>query len=207
MNKHVRSSFLRLPSFGERTTGSMPKESDDMPATPAKHDVFFNTGTAMDAYTGSLEKRTGIVHIMKTPQTGDYEAPYAEYRPAPSRQFVKAMRPLFLTPILKSLHDIQEYVGTAGAAMYVEQILKKVCEMHEALPNDSIIEVLRALYDSMVQEANWVTYNAKQYQGAYDILGVLSKKFPVTKRQYEKAILKLDEIGFDTLPFTLVEEE
>jgi hypothetical protein len=192
--------------YVERETGSFHEESEGLSADQEKLNVV-GTLRKKNPYTHSSIIKVGSFTEVIFSKTGGSTKSYVEPRSVPSLLFIKAMRSNFLSPILISLQGIQEYAGTSGAAMYVEQILQKVREMHDTLPGDSIIEVLRALYDSMVSEANWVNYTAEQYQKAYEILEVLSKRIPVTKKDYERAIVRLEKTGFDTLAIPFMVEE
>lgn len=124
-----------------------------------------------------------------------------------SRAFLQSMRPFLITDILNALHEVQPFAGTAKAAMYIYQIFETKTKMESLIYDDSILEIIRALYDSLACNDRWTDYNAKQYQKAFNIIEPLLKLYPVSQGEIDRAILALEEEGFDTTPYALAEEE
>jgi len=57
-----------------------------------------------------------------------------------------------------------------------------------------------ALYDALAFQNRWIDYNASQYKGAHSLLTTLLHS-QLSKKDVELAILALEDLGFDTLPF------
>jgi hypothetical protein len=127
-----------------------------------------------------------------------------------SKEYLYAMRPKFVKDVLNALKNIQPFACTAGAAMYVDIILTQIRDMESYIPYDSIMEVLRALYDALVYKNNWLKYESGQFQKVLEMLSPLTELFPLTSGEVNRAILKLREFGFDILPYEIdiaIEEE
>jgi hypothetical protein len=75
--------------------------------------------------------------------------------------------------------------------------------MEQVIGDDSIMYVMRAFYDAIAYEGRWSEYSAEQYRKVLDILKPLSGLYPVSLGETEKAIMALEDVGFDTTPFPL----
>jgi hypothetical protein len=124
-----------------------------------------------------------------------------------SRAFLQAMRPYFLSDMLTGLKAVQKYAGTPKAAVYIDQILTAKVKMEEVIGEDSIMPTIRAFYDAIACDGRWLDYSAEQYQKVFDILEPLSKLYPVSSGETERAVMALEDAGFDTTPFALEETE
>jgi hypothetical protein len=79
--------------------------------------------------------------------------------------------------------------------------------MEDKSPDDPFLDVLYAFYDALAYENNWAKYNVQQYANAKNILENLFDRPTITPDVIEKAILALEEIGFQTMPFSFSAEE
>lgn len=122
----------------------------------------------------------------------------------PTPSFMKIVRMHFLKPILDALRKVQSHVGSPDAAVYVNRILRTIRRLDEVSPRDPFLEVLFALHDAMSFENNWTFYNAEQFAKAWEILKKYSNREVLNQNGVEKAIMELEEAGFDTTPFPIV---
>lgn len=103
--------------------------------------------------------------------------------------------------ILVDLQKLQQYSGEPMAAVYADNLLRTMRTMRDKLPYDPITEVVMALHDALAFQNHWIDYTAPQYQGASDLLSSLVGQVSITNSEVESAILTLEDLGFDTLPF------
>jgi hypothetical protein len=120
-------------------------------------------------------------------------------KPNPAAQSI--IRTALAKSILADLRSIQQYAGSAMAAAYAAPLLKTMRTMRDLVPYDPYVKVVMALYDAMAYENRWADYDAEQYQGARQTLGQLAKQTSIDRRDVAKAILELEERGFNTTPF------
>lgn len=125
----------------------------------------------------------------------------------PSQEFIMIMRSHFVNPILKSLQLMQPFAGTSAGAAYIADILNNIHRMAQRSPSDGFIEILLALYDSLAFQGQWVTYNSDQFNNAYAILKKYAERTLLKANDVEKAIMEIEDIGFDTTPIPLVIED
>jgi len=98
------------------------------------------------------------------------------------------------------LQKIQPYCGTPIAAVYADSLLRTLRTIRDQFPFEPLTEILMAFYDAIAFENRWIDYQANQYQGVRDLLTTLVD-FPLSNEDVEQAILRLEDLGFDTLPF------
>jgi hypothetical protein len=108
----------------------------------------------------------------------------------------------FANKILLDLKKIQPYYGEPVAAIYADNLLRTMQEMRDQFPEEPLTEFVMALYDAIATSNYWIDYNAHQYQGAYDILTTLVNS-QLSNDNIEQGILSLENLGFDTLPFSV----
>jgi hypothetical protein len=73
--------------------------------------------------------------------------------------------------------------------------------MRDKLPFDPYTEVVMALHDALAYSNRWIDYNASQYQGVCELLTSLVNQETINNSSVEAAILTLENLGFDTIPF------
>ena len=57
-----------------------------------------------------------------------------------------------------------------------------------------------ALHDAIAFQNRWIDYTSSQYKGVYDLLTTLLTS-QLSNDDIEQAILAIEDLGFDTLPF------
>lgn len=103
--------------------------------------------------------------------------------------------------ILPDLQKLSSYSGEPIAAVYADNLLRTMRTMRDKLPFDPYTEVVMALHDALAFQNKWIDYNASQYQGVYDLIKTLVNREQLELNEVESAILTLENLGFDTLPF------
>jgi hypothetical protein len=103
--------------------------------------------------------------------------------------------------LLVDLQKLQQYSGEPVAAVYADNLLRTMRIMRDKLPFDPYTEVVMALHDALAFQNRWIDYNANQYKGVYDLLTSLLNQDSINNSSVESAILTLEDLGFDTLPF------
>jgi len=128
-------------------------------------------------------------------------APSISIKPDQKGQLI--LRTHFANQILADLNKIQKHCRNISVAVYVDSLLRTMRAMEELSPYDPYIEVVIALHDALAYKNNWDKFSAEQYKGAYRVLKELAKRQRINNDIAEKAIMKLEELGFDTTPFRL----
>lgn len=108
----------------------------------------------------------------------------------------------FVTRILSDLLKIQQVCEMPEKARsYVENMLSTMRTMRDMLPFDPYLDVVMALHNAMAFRDSWVNYKPNQYTIAYGILKTMAKSTNPKFSQIGQAVVKLEEEGFDTIPF------
>lgn len=108
----------------------------------------------------------------------------------------------FVSRVLSDLLKIQQVCEMPEKARsHVENMLSTMRTMREMLPFDPFLDVVMALHNAMAFRDSWVNYKLNQYTIAYDILKTLAKSSNPSFSQIGQAVVKLEERGFDTIPF------
>jgi len=104
--------------------------------------------------------------------------------------------------LLVDLQKLQQYTGEPIAAVYADNLLRTMRKLRDKLPPfDPYTEVVMALHDALFFENRWIDYNANQYKGVCELLTSLVNQETINNSSVESAILTLENLGFDTLPF------
>jgi hypothetical protein len=119
----------------------------------------------------------------------------------------QVLRAHFAREICTALRKIQPYCGKPGAAMYADVLLRSMRAMRDLAAQDPLLEVILALHDALAYKGRWADFRADQYEGAYQVVRTLSKRRAIRDNEIEKAIIKLENLGFDTTPFVLSSED
>ncbi len=115
----------------------------------------------------------------------------------------ETVRTRFLKSISDGLEKVALHAGSSSAAVYINQILHTIHCMDEQFPDDPISDVLFALYDALAYNGQWINYTADLFEKAGEILKWCTG-FPVlNSNQAEEAIMRLDEAGFEIIPYTV----
>ena len=125
----------------------------------------------------------------------------------PSEEFIMIMRSSLVKPILRCLREVQHHTGTPNAALYINEILHKIRDLEDASPHDPLLEVLSALHMALAYKNQWADYAADQYASISNLLRRLARRPFPNHTDIEKAIMKMEDIGFDTTPIPIAMEE
>jgi hypothetical protein len=80
--------------------------------------------------------------------------------------------------------------------------------LHNAHMYNPYTEVVMALHDALAHQDNWINYTSKQYGSAYKLFSALVNQNTITNADVENAIISLENIGFNTLPFgTILDDD
>jgi hypothetical protein len=116
-------------------------------------------------------------------------------------QATAILRSHFANGVVENLRKLQKHAGTARAAMYAASVFQMVRQMRDLAPLDPYLEAVMALHDALAFENSWMKYSVPQYEAAAKVLERLAAEKAVTAEKVEKAIVRLEQIGFDTTPF------
>lgn len=106
----------------------------------------------------------------------------------------------YVEQLCEDLVHIIEKIGQPKAAVYVDSFFSISRAMRDVCPFDPYIEIVMALNDAMAFKNRWAVYTANQYE----LVRGLLKKFanqPVNSELAMRAVMELEDIGFDTTPF------
>lgn len=106
--------------------------------------------------------------------------------------------------ILINILKLSENAQTPGMITYVNETLFLIRHYINSSPYDEFTEILKAFHDAISYKAKWADYNKNQYLLANKVLSELLNKHNMNLNLVYKYINKIEEIGFDTLPFELV---
>lgn len=124
----------------------------------------------------------------------------------PSSEFIQLIRANFVPQILTALEEVQPHALSPNALVYIDEILTTIKNMESECPDDPLLEILFSLYDALSFENNWANTKGVEFNGANLLLKEYANRFPLRNREVEKAIMELEEIGFDTTPIPLIIE-
>ena len=117
--------------------------------------------------------------------------------------FLRLMREYFVTPIMNSLQSVEPYAETSDAALYINDILHNIQELEKNSPFDPFLEILSGLYIALSYDNKWADYKGSQYAGLRKILKKFANRSSLQNSEIEKAIMAMEEIGFDTTPIPI----
>ncbi|WP_353933357.1 hypothetical protein WJM97_23015 (plasmid) [Okeanomitos corallinicola TIOX110] len=109
--------------------------------------------------------------------------------------------------ILIDLQKLSSCSGEPIASVYADNLLRTMRNMRDKLPFEPYTEVVMALHDALAYSNRWIDYNASQYQGVCELLTSLVNQETINNSSVETAILTLENLGFDTLPFGVTIDE
>jgi len=121
--------------------------------------------------------------------------------PGPSENAQQILRAHFAKEILRSLEQLAGCAAEPIAARYAGIMLRAMRTLRDMNPYDPYVEVAMALHDALAFENRWAQVPGERYRGALDVLKKLHRLRRIDNAKAEKAIVDLEEIGFDTTPF------
>jgi hypothetical protein len=125
-----------------------------------------------------------------------------------TKQNISEVSGVELTKII--LIDLQKLSSCSGepiASVYADNLLRTMRTMGDKLPFDPYTQVIMTLHDALFYSNRWIDYNTSQYQGVCELLTSLVNQETINNSSVETAILTLEELGFDTLPFVVTLDE
>ena len=154
-------------------------------------DTEYNEATDMGAFSQTSATGGAVV-----------AHPHAQAK-APTVDAERIVRAHFAGQILADLQMLAAHCREAIAARYASSLLRTIRTMRDVAPLDPFVEVLMALHDALAFENRWADYEADQYQAVHEVLKKLTKPKRLTSDKAEKALMELEDIGFDTTPFAM----
>jgi hypothetical protein len=112
----------------------------------------------------------------------------------------RIMRAHFANDVLSDLENIRTHCGDSAVSSYVNRLFRTILHFRDRSPLDPFLEILMALYDSMVFDNRWSSYDARQYAEAYRLVRAYATQ-NLDNKKISKGIIKLQRLGFDTIPF------
>ncbi len=103
--------------------------------------------------------------------------------------------------IIPALRKMCEAVVEPKGAMIMSRIFKTIEHAAAVSPNSPFTRLLLALHDSLAFNNQWISYSHDQYTAAADTLAQLVRKPFINDSQANRAIVELEMIGFNTVPF------
>lgn len=131
---------------------------------------------------------------------------YIEAPAKPNQTYLMVMREHFVIPILNALQSIEPYATTSDAAPYVNEVLHNIQELGKKSPLDPFLEILSGLYIALVFDNQWANYEPIQYRNLLQILKKFANRTSLKTPDIEKAIMAMEEEGFDTTPIPISSE-
>lgn len=147
------------------------------------------------------ELSTDVIVETKTIPFSAYSP--AEHEPVKDVEGQFIIRKHFSKDLIESLEKIQHYIGNPNASIYAEKILSLIRELCNRTPYDPFLDVVMALYDAMVYKNFWSKYTAEQYDKIRILLVSLINIREISDKRVDNALLTLEKIGLNTLPFEL----
>lgn len=118
----------------------------------------------------------------------------------------RIFRTHFLTDILGQLSNLQKFARSEQAPNYAARLFQAMRLFRDRLPTDPFSAVVLALHDALAFDNNWIRYTGQQYAKAAEILIRFGNQ-DLNENKALKAIAVLEDIGFDTTPFSLPDED
>lgn len=115
----------------------------------------------------------------------------------------KNLRLGFAEKILPDLQRIHRDRDEPPSPVYADSLIRTMREMRDRSPEDPFTQIVMALHNAMAFENRWVTYDGEQYLGAYTLLESLVDQDNLRPEEVQNAIISLNRLGFETMPFNL----
>lgn len=110
--------------------------------------------------------------------------------------------------MLPDLEQLSKCASEPVAVVFADSLLRKMRSLHDAHMYGHYTEVVMALHDALAHQNRWINYTSKQYEGAYNLFSSLVNQNTINNADVENAIISLEKIGFNTLPFgTILDDD
>ena len=150
--------------------------------------------------TASPQATTGA-DLLPFRRSHNLNRPRVRHVPGDTAQ--RILRSHFANQLLPSLKALADHSDEVTAARYATDLLTTMRTARDIAPFDPFLDVVLALHDALAADNRWIEYSSEQLIGAYDVLRKCSQYSKISNDKAEKAILDLEELGFDTTPFSL----
>jgi hypothetical protein len=118
----------------------------------------------------------------------------------------RIFRAHFLTDILSELSNLAKFARSEQAPNYAVRLFRAMRFFTDRLPTDPFSAIVFALHDALAFDNNWIRYTAEQYLEAGKILVRFGNQ-DLNENKALKAIAALEDVGFDTTPFSLPDDD
>ena len=110
--------------------------------------------------------------------------------------------------MLPDLEQLSKCAEEPVAVVFADSLLRKMRSLHDAHMYGHYTEVVMALHDALAHQNRWINYTSKQYEAAYCLFSSLVNQNTITNADVENAIISLEKMGFNTLPFgTILDDD
>jgi hypothetical protein len=113
----------------------------------------------------------------------------------------RILRSDFVKRLVPALNKLSEKIKEPSGARVVRNIFITIQQASSIMPNAAFTRFLLALYDSLAYENLWTRYSSEQYKKASEIMLSLAAYPYVNDNQVNRAIVGLESLGFNTMPF------
>lgn len=205
------SEHLKILQFKGGTADTIP---DGNGTVRSADNLVFLDSYREQRLTGNPEETETDMVTFGSSKTGDSPPMFQdtglrtqERKQASSPEFIRITRAIFVKPILQALDAVQPFAQTPDAALYVHQILHQIRDFEAISPEDPLLEVLSGLYMALAYDNLWADYQAGQFTAIRKILQKFAGRPVLKPMDIEKAIMTMEEVGFNTTPIPIFIEE
>lgn len=122
---------------------------------------------------------------------------------APTIQALQILRSHYADKILEYLARIEPAAGSPEMEFFVSGLLRTIRQMRDNCPEEPLTDIALALYDSITFEKRWFCFTSNQYSEARRIITEIASRKHLGYDAIKRAIVELEEAGFDTTPYQL----
>lgn len=119
-----------------------------------------------------------------------------------SEEGIKALRKAYLQQISNHVKSISQFIEDSAVNLYISRLFRTLLEFQESSPDDPFLIITSTLYNALATDNKWIHYSADQYAGIIDIINKANNT-KLTEKKIFDAISCLENVGFDTNPFSI----
>ena len=122
----------------------------------------------------------------------------------PSPTYLSVMSSHFVNDIVCELGQLEGMDSDSPSrTSCVDSVLQSICKMRKFAIDDVFSDLLLAFYDALTVDNKWTEYTNDQYGAARDLMIKLSERKNLREEAVDRALIKLEDIGFDTTPYSM----
>ena len=122
----------------------------------------------------------------------------------PSPTYLAVMRSHFVNDIVYDLGQLERVDSDSPSrTACVDSVLQSISRMRKFALDDVFSDLLLAFYDALTVDNKWTEYTNDQYGAARDLMIELSGRKNLREEAVDRALIKLEDIGFDTTPYSM----